>query len=75
MKSNWWLRFQFDLCRELGYTLAELQEKETVSNVLLWKALREIEHEERREKELANEAVSKLSENKGRFTGGIRSRN
>jgi len=59
------------LCRELGYTLAELKVKETHANLQLWYALRLIEIDERKQAELKNDALEGLAKNKGRFTHGI----
>ena len=59
------------MCRELGYTLSELREKETHANLQIWYALRLIEIDERKQAELKQDALDGLAKNKGRFTHGL----
>lgn len=62
------------MCRELGYTLAELEQRETFHNLRLWYILRLVEQDEARAAELKQKALVGLAENKGRWTRGHRTR-
>lgn len=58
------------MCRELGYTLTELNEKETYANLRLWYGLRMVEIDEQKKEDLKNEVLEGLERNKGKFTRG-----
>jgi hypothetical protein len=38
------------ICRDLGYTIAELRERMTLEELLLWQTLYKVEHDESKPK-------------------------
>ena len=49
LKKDNWLRLQLGVAKELGYTLRELTEKMTESDLLLWSAYFELLNDEQEE--------------------------
>ena len=63
------MRFQISLCRELGYTLTELREKETAKALQVWYLVRCIEQDEARQAKLNAEVLADFEANKAKANG------